>query len=46
MKRAIGLPLTNLVSTLTRSPRYEATLATLDSALVACMTKLLLQCTG
>ncbi len=36
MNCAIGLPLTNVVSTFTGRPRYDATLATLVSALETC----------
>jgi hypothetical protein len=38
--------LTNVVSTLTGSPRKEAMLATLVSALVVCMMKVPPPCTG
>jgi hypothetical protein len=46
MKWATGLSLTNAVKTLTGRPRYEATLATLLSALVACILKVSLQWNG
>ena len=46
MKRAIGLPLTKVVSILTGRPRYDDTLATLLSALVACMVNRRLQWNG
>ena len=39
----IGLPLTNAVRTFTGRPRNDDTLATLDSALVTCMMKFVLQ---
>ena len=46
MNCAIGLPLTKVVSTFTGRPRYDATLATFVSALVACMIRDPAQCTG
>ena len=46
MNRAIGLSLTKVVRTFTGSPRYETTLATLVSALVACIVNVWLQCMG
>src|SRR5215207_7364376 len=46
MRRAIGLSFTKVVSTFTGSPRHEEMLATLVSALVACMKKVWLQWTG
>ena len=46
MNCAIGLPLTNVVRILTGRPRYDDTLATFVSALVACMMNDPLQCTG
>jgi hypothetical protein len=46
MKRAIGLPFTNVVKTLAGRPKYDETLNTLLSALVACMNKFVPQCIG
>ena len=43
---AIGLPLTKVVRIFTGRPRNEATLATFDSALVTCISKVPPQCTG
>ena len=43
---AIGLPSTKAVSTFTGRPRWEAMLATLVSADVACIVKRRLLCTG
>ena len=43
---AIGLPSTKAVSTFTGRPRWEAMLATLVSAEVACIVKRRLLCTG
>src|SRR3974390_2901780 len=43
---AIGLPLTNVVSTFTGRPRYDETLATFVSALDTCIRNVPPQCTG
>ncbi len=46
MIRATGLPFTKAVSTFTGRPRKEATLATLDSALVTWSRNVSLQWNG
>jgi VanZ family protein len=46
MKAAIGLSFTKVVNALTGNPKEDAILATFVSALVACISKSLLLCTG